>query len=110
MPAPTPATSIADAINRVLEAEREMAAAIAAAQAEATLTIEAARNRRRAILEHARLRITRLHELARARLARRLDELESDSDHGLTTDQADATRMVAAVARVAQRLTGSETP
>lgn len=101
---------VADAINRVLEAERATAAAIAAAQASAEARLEAARDQRRRILERARERIVRLHERAQARLELRLAAMEADAAQQPAVDAADPGRLSAeAVARLACRLTGGST-
>ena len=109
MQAPTPDTRIADAINRVLEAEQTAALAIAAAQAEAQAQIEAARETRRVLLETARQRIVRLHECTQAHLEARLDSL--DSEDAAAARDAGAIEAVAtqALAAVAARLT-ADTP
>lgn len=72
-----PELAVADAINRVLAAESEAAAAIAAAAREAETVIEAARERRRRILETARRRASLLHAHAQERLRRALEELDN---------------------------------
>ena len=76
---PTPDTTVADAMNRVLEAEREAAAAIAAAEAEAEATLRAAREQRREILDKARDRASRLHVRAQSRIAATLSELDAQA-------------------------------
>jgi hypothetical protein len=106
----TPDTRVADAINRVLEAEHATAVAIAAAQSAAQARIEAARDSRRAILETARRRIVCLHERARRRLDATLHALDADAvAHG-----GDATTLAAvtdaAIARVAAQLTADGPP
>ena len=85
----TPDTTVADAMNRVLAAEHEAAAAIAAAQREAEAMIEAARARRRQILDAARRRASGLHARAQARLQQALQDLEQDA----AAAQADPGRM-----------------
>ena len=71
-----PETAIAEAMNRVLDAEREAAVAIAAEEHAAESVIEAARERRRRILDAARRRVTALHLRAQARLEDALQQLE----------------------------------
>ena len=105
MAPPTPETRVADAINRVLEAEREMAGAIVEAQAAAQAAIESARETRRTILETARRRSLHAHERMQAQLAARLEQLdavgaESGPDGGGLGPAIDA-----ASARLAARLT-----
>lgn len=105
MPVPEPDRTVADAINRVLEAEQAAAAAIVDAEAAARVTIEAAREARRRILERARQRVMRMHERAEARLAARLAQLEATvaSDERLAALSPDAADAV--LATVATRLT-----
>lgn len=99
-----PDSPVAQAINRVLDAERAMGAAVAAAQAAAQASIEAAHERRRAILESARTRIVTLHERAQAQLNTRLAELDDAAERATDDDRLRALTDVA-VARLAQRLT-----
>ena len=82
---PDAAVAVADAIDRVLAAESEAAAAIGSAQAEAEALIEAARGRRRQILATARRRASLMHARAQAALQTALDELE-DQGGGPRTD------------------------
>lgn len=98
-------TRVADAINRVLEAEHATAAAIAAAQAAAQAAIEAARETRRAILETARERVVRLHERAQVRLDDRLRRLDAEAAAVSADDSALTAVTDAAIGRVASRLT-----
>jgi len=109
MPVPDANRTVADAIDRVLEAEHAAAEAIATAEASARAATDAAREEHRRILERSRARISRLHELATARLATRLAQL--DQNVAAATRAAcisqDATDEVLAV--VAERLT-SEAP
>ena len=98
-------TRVSDAINRVLEAEQNTAAAIARAQADAQATIEAARERRRTILETARDRVVRLHDRAQARLEDKLRRLDAAADAASANDSTLAAVTDAAIARVASRLT-----
>lgn len=74
-----PEMSVADAIDRVLEVEREAAAAIRGAEAEAESMLRAARETRRRILDRARDRATRLHVRAQARLADKLARLDAEA-------------------------------
>jgi predicted RNase H-like nuclease len=105
MAPPTPETRVADAINRVLEAEREMAGAIVEAQAAAQATIESARESRRTLLETARRRTLRVHDAMQAQVAARLAQLDAA---GTDTDPESAdldSAIEAATARLAVRLT-----
>lgn len=100
-----PDTRVADAINRVLEAEHATGAAIAESQAAAQAAIEAARESRRAILETARERVVRLHERAQVRLEQRLRELDAEAAALSANDATLAAVTDAAILRVASRLT-----
>ncbi len=102
-------TRVADAINRVLEAEHATAAAIAEAQAAAQAAIEAAREKRRTILETARERVVRLHERAQLRVDDRLRQLDAEADAATADDSTLAAVTDAAIARVASRLTADDT-
>jgi vacuolar-type H+-ATPase subunit H len=109
MPTPVTDRTVADAIDRVLEAEQGAATAITAAEAASRAAIEAAREERRRILERARDRITRLHDRAAAQLAMRLTRLgdtaaRDEQASGLAPESAQSV-----VAAVAARLT-SESP
>jgi vacuolar-type H+-ATPase subunit H len=101
----TPDRNVADAIDRVLEAEQAAALAIVAAETDARSAIDAARDQRRRILEAARQRVIRLHERAQQRIAGRIAQL--DANAAIETLDAVAMRAVAAdaVAAVAERLT-----
>lgn len=103
-----PDAEIAQAIDRVLAAEREAAGAIEAEQRAAEVLIENARAERRRLLDRARQRAARVHEAAQARLERSLARLEHGgvaSDLDLATLD-DLTRQ--AVARLALRLTAGD--
>jgi vacuolar-type H+-ATPase subunit H len=104
----TPDRNVADAIDRVLEAEQAAALAIIAAENAARSAIDAARDQRREILEAARQRVMRLHERAQERLAGRLAQLDANA----ATETLDAAALQAvttdAVAAIAERLTTGE--
>jgi len=105
MATPTPEQTTANAIDRVLDAERNVAVAVAAAQAAAQATIDAARTGRREMLERARLRVMRVRDRVQAGLARQLAELDAgDASASQGEAGADATS-AAALARLAGRLT-----
>jgi F0F1-type ATP synthase membrane subunit b/b' len=109
MPTTDTDRTVADAIERVLEAEQAAATAIAAAEAASRATIDAARAERRRILERARERITSLHERAAAQLAARVAQLDvtvAAQEHE-SAHSHDVAR--SALAAVAARLT-SESP
>lgn len=105
MERPTPDSAVADAMNRVLAAEREAADAIASGQRDAEATIEAARARRRQILDTARRRSSALHVRAQSQLQQALQDLE----RGDSTNPADPARLRSlsreAIERIALRLT-----
>lgn len=102
----TPQSTIADAIDRVLQAEHETADAIVAAQDSAAATIAAARETRRTILETARRRSVRMHERAQGLLARRLAELDVDAANGHVRDDGSlAAGVAAAIDSIAEQLT-----
>lgn len=105
MDRPTPDSAVADAMNRVLAAEREAADAIASGQRDAEATIEAARARRRQILDTARRRSSALHVRAQMHLQQALQDLE----RGNPEDLADPARLRSlsreAIESIARRLT-----
>lgn len=100
-----PDKGVAEAMNRVLAAEREAAEAIAAAQRSAESVIEAARVNRRRILDSARRRATRMHVRAQARLDQVLQDL-AHGRGGTETDQESLRSLAGeALQRLANRLT-----
>jgi hypothetical protein len=105
MERPTPDSAVADAMNRVLAAEREAADAIASGQRSAEATIEAARARRRQILDAARRRSSALHVRAQLHLQQALQDLE----RGDSANPADPARLRSlsreAIESIARRLT-----
>ena len=107
MAAGNPQTDTVAAINRVLEAEREMADAAAAADREAEQILETARDKRRRILERARQRASRMHTHAAAELDKALAELEAtgetEDDGGSGADAA----LAQAERTLAERLTSA---
>jgi regulator of protease activity HflC (stomatin/prohibitin superfamily) len=106
MATPTRDSRVADAIDRVLQAEREMAAAIVAAGSAAEAAIAAARETRRTLLETSRQRIVRMHGRAQPLLARRLDELEAAAAAAQSLDGGELEAVTPAVVdRIAERLT-----
>lgn len=100
-----PDSGIAEAMNRVLAAEREAAETIAAAQRSAESVIEAARVKRRRILDSARRRATRMHVQAQAGLEQVLNDL-TESRGGPGAD-LESLRALAgeALERLSRRLT-----
>ena len=102
-------TTVATAINSVLEAEHEVAAAVIRAQAEAQAAIDAARETRRSMLERARVRIGRVREISQRQLATQIAALAHDESVLNLDDAAVATAGNAAIARLAERLTTQDT-
>jgi len=97
-----PDMTVADAMNRVLEVERDAAVAIRAAQSDADAVLQAARETRRQILDRARDRASRLHVRAQARLAETLCELDTQAQAAgghRETLEAIAQRAIAQLAR-----------
>jgi vacuolar-type H+-ATPase subunit H len=103
-----PEVAVAEAINRVLEAESEAAEVIAAAEKNAEAVLEAARERRRQILETARRRASRLHARAQEQLRKGIEQL----DRAEPAQETDLKKLraisSAAVARLATRLTSDD--
>jgi cytochrome c553 len=105
MDRPTPDSAVADAMNRVLAAEREAADAIASGQRAAEAMIEAARARRRQVLDTARRRSSALHVRAQTYLQQALQDLER-GDSGNLADPARLRSLSReAIERIARRLT-----
>jgi F0F1-type ATP synthase membrane subunit b/b' len=105
MPVPETDRTVADAIDRVLEAEQAAAAAIGRAEAAGRAAIEAAREERRRILERARARIMRLHDRAATQLAARLAQLDMTLAAEAQASSLPPDGMPAVLATVAERLT-----
>jgi len=99
--------SVADAMNRVLAAERAAATELDACRAQADRRLAAARREARAILEHAEHLAREIHgrteRLARAH-TRRLVEAAAQRDPG--QDREDLLQQ--AVDRLAARMTGED--
>ena len=105
----TPDSTVADAIDRVLQAEQATAEAIHAAEESAAATIAAARETRRTLLETARRRSVRMHERAQALLARRLSELDGAAATAQVRDRSElAASVTTAIDRIAAQLTTDE--
>lgn len=96
---------VVDAINRVLEAEREAAHAIVDNRKRCEAQLDAARAQRHSILERARQRAALVHSLAAAQVARAIRELESQSIHQATDREAFCKLTDEAVRALAERLT-----
>jgi regulator of protease activity HflC (stomatin/prohibitin superfamily) len=99
--------SVAEAMNRVLAAEREAQAAVEEARQQAERTLETARREARAILEHAERtarhihgRTEKLSAIHEALLIEAAEAQPACPDPGEVLDEA--------LLRLAARLTGSE--
>lgn len=104
----SPESTIVDAINRVLEAERGAADAISENQKRCEAQLEAARAQRHAILERARRRAALVHSLAAARIERAIGELESQSREQGSDHEAFRKLTDEAVRALAARLTSDD--
>ena len=100
--------TVADAMNRVLDAEREAATAIAAAEAEAETTLQAARELRRQLLERARVRASRLHVRAQSRIAAAIAELDAQLQLGRDSPASQDGVARQAIDALARRLTSDD--
>jgi len=104
---PPPAGSVAEAMNRVLEAERAALAELQECRAEADRTLEAARREARVILERAERIARDIHgrteRLASARAQRLVEEARKHRD-----DRNPADALAVAVTRLAARMTGDD--
>jgi hypothetical protein len=104
------AREVEAAIARVLAAEREARAAIDACEREAEAVRAAARSREKRIAERAAQRIAAIRAGMAAKLARRLAAIEAETvgpDPEAARDGAAWARLDAAVARLADELTGA---
>jgi vacuolar-type H+-ATPase subunit H len=96
---------VAEAMNRVLAAERAALAEIAACRAEASRSLAAARHEARVILERAERVAREIHartERLAATRARQMAESARGEEGGRNPEQ----RLEAAVQRLAARMTG----
>jgi regulator of protease activity HflC (stomatin/prohibitin superfamily) len=103
----SPTGSVAEAMNRVLGAEREAQAAVEEARQQAERTLEAARREARAILEHAERTARHIHgrteKLAATHEALLIEAAEAQPacpDPGEVLDEA--------LLRLAARIAGGE--
>lgn len=99
-----PDISVADAIDRVLEVERQAAASIRTAETEAEALLQAARDERRRILDRARDRASRVHVRAQARLADDLARLETETRATVGRAAPHGDLAVQVIERLARRL------
>ncbi len=99
---------VAEAMNRVLEAERSAQSAIADCERQSQESLERARAQRRAILERARERILALHARAAHATEQRTAQIRERGARA--PDSSDApgagdARLRAAIGSLAERLT-----
>ena len=99
---------VADAMNRVLEAEHAAQSAVADCERQMHLSLEQARQRRRTILERAHDRIMALHLRAAQTLERRTADIlarHKDAASPVAAAGADRAHFKAAIEKFAERLT-----
>jgi vacuolar-type H+-ATPase subunit H len=98
---------VTEAMNRVLQAERNATLSMEAASGQAAEIIAAARVERDRILARAERRLTRLRKLVATQLANEIRRLQTTAARaaGETGRDGDEERLRAAVERVALRLT-----
>ncbi len=100
---------VADAMDRVLEAERAARAAIADCEREVQAALEHARQQRRSILQRAHDRIMALHERAAQTLDEQIEGMLKQNAPGpglATAPRANDGRLRAALEGLVERLTG----
>jgi colicin import membrane protein len=103
-----PPGSAADAVERVLGAEREAEASLAQARQEAAAELERARSDALATVNRALERSSRWQQAHGAALAGRVESLRAQADASAGALRApDPAAMRAAVDRIAARLTGA---
>jgi hypothetical protein len=96
-------------MDRVLESEREAAAAIAEQERRCSEQLEQARQRRRAILERAQARIVALHTRAAMALTRRTADIAEQATRSVQSASegcGPTERWQGALERLLARLTG----
>jgi hypothetical protein len=99
---------VADAMNRVLEAERTARSAVADCERQMQLSLEQARQQRRTILERAHDRIMALHQRAVQALERRTADIlarHKDAEGPVTAPKTDGANLKTAIEKFAERLT-----
>jgi len=97
-----------EAMDRVLQAERDAIEALAECEREAAVRVEQARQLRRAILERAQARVIALHARAAEALERRSSAILAEQQRSAAAASAaltDPGRARAALERLAARLT-----
>lgn len=104
-----PADGTAEAVERVLRAEREAESTLAQARQAAAAELERARDDALTIVNRALERSSRWQQAHAAALAGRLERLRQQDDlAAAATRMLDAPELRAAVDRVAARLTGAQ--
>lgn len=100
---------VADAMNRVLKAERTARAAIADCELKMQASLEQARQVRRTILERAQQRSVALHARAERSLERRTAQIlgQREVPEPAAAQVVDGARLQAAIEGVMERLTGA---
>lgn len=100
---------VAQAIDRVLGAERDAQSAIADCEKQGLESLELARQQRRTILERAQQRMVALHTGAARAIEQRVAQVREPhglSGAGTTASETDHARMQAAVGKLADCLIG----
>lgn len=99
---------IADAMNRVLEAERAAQSAIVDCEQQQQVSLEHARQQRRSILDRAHARVMALHERATRGLEQRTAQIlaqQKGAPQAAGEQGADSAHLKAAIERLVERLT-----
>ena len=99
---------IAEAMNRVLEAERAAQAAIIDCEQQQQVSLEHARQQRRSILDRAHARVMALHERATRGLEQRTAQIlaqQGEAPRAAAEPTADSAHLQAAMERLVERLT-----
>ena len=105
--------SVGSAITRVLRAEQEALAAIAACESDAKDIQRQARQTARAVLRNTRKRVSRLHAACAARTHELIDEIEREAgEYSASAVSADGENQLldAAVQALARELTSRGDP
>lgn len=105
--------SVESAITRVLRAEQEALAAIAACESEAQEIQREARQAARSIVRRMRERVSRLHAACAAKTRELIDEMErsaADCSACAAPDDGERRLLEAAIQALARELTSRDTP
>lgn len=98
---------VANAMNRVLEAERSARAAVADCESQMQALMEQARQQRRNILERAQKRVLALHARSAQSVARRAERILGPGETASVGQPVDRARLRAAIERLLERLTAA---